>query len=154
LQITLGRLRPQAKARPISTIRAVGALPHYDKASVEEPLQSLLDFVGGKIPPQLPDEFSKRTSICYFRCQRAIELAVKEELPVLGIETHDIGWQHIDGEIRRELQNVFAGMVRNGGPAIACHEVNIHTLPQLLTDSARRILRLRDFRRLMHADAF
>ena len=40
--------------------------------------------------------------------QRTIKLAVQEELAVLGIEAHRIGRQQIDGEIRRELRNVFA----------------------------------------------
>jgi hypothetical protein len=48
---------------------------------------------------------------------------VKEELPVLGIEAHDIGGQHIGGEIRRELQNFFAGMRLGGGLAVGCHSV-------------------------------
>jgi hypothetical protein len=46
---------------------------------------------------------------------------VKEKLPVLGIEAHGIGWQDIDGEIRRKLRNVFAVMQRQAVPAIACH---------------------------------
>jgi hypothetical protein len=33
---------------------------------------------------------------------------VKQKLPVLRIEAHDIGRQHIDGEIRRELRNALA----------------------------------------------
>ena len=52
---------------------------------------------------------------------------MKKELPVLGIEAHDIGWQHIDGEIRRELRNVFAVMLRKAVPVIACHEVSTRT---------------------------
>ena len=39
---------------------------------------------------------------------------MKKELPVLGIEAHDIGWQHIDGEILRELRNVFAVQPKSG----------------------------------------
>jgi hypothetical protein len=70
---------------------------------------------------------------------------MKKELPVLGIEAHDVGGQHIDGEIRRELRDVFACMLRKAGRAIACHEINVHTLPQLRTGSARRMLRLREF---------
>ena len=52
---------------------------------------------------------------------------MKKELPVLGIEAHDIGRQHIDGEIRRELRNVFAVMLRKAVPVIACHEVSTRT---------------------------
>ena len=47
--------------------------------------------------------------------ERTIKLAVKKELPVLGIEADDIGRQHIDGEIRCELWNVFAGIARRVG---------------------------------------
>ena len=73
-----------------------------------------MDFVGWKICS------SSRTSSrkLFFHPlpiadgERTIELAVKKELPVLGIEAHDIGWQHIDGEIRRELRNVFAVKLR------------------------------------------
>ena len=54
---------------------------------------------------------------------------MKEELPVLGIEAHDVGWQHIDGEIRRELRNLFAGVPRKTGLAIACHVVSTRTWP-------------------------
>src|ERR1041385_913175 len=40
--------------------------------------------------------------------QRAVEFAVQKELPVLGIEAHGVGRQHIDGKIGREPRNVFA----------------------------------------------
>ena len=36
---------------------------------------------------------------------------MKKELPVLRVEADDIGWQHIDGKIWCELENVFAGLV-------------------------------------------
>jgi hypothetical protein len=39
---------------------------------------------------------------------------VKKELSVVGIETHNVGWQHIDVEIRSEPRNVFAVMLRKG----------------------------------------
>ena len=52
---------------------------------------------------------------------------MKKELPVLGIEAHDIGWQHIDCKIRRELQNVFTILLPKAVPVIACHEVSTHT---------------------------
>ena len=84
-----------------------------------------MDFVGRKILLQLANELPKALSALSYRGgERAIELAVKQELPVLGIEAHDIGWQHIDGEIRRELRNVFAVMQRKAASVIACHEVS------------------------------
>ena len=48
---------------------------------------------------------------------------MKEELPVLGIVAHDME-AHIDGEIRRELRNVFAIMPCKAVSVIACHEVS------------------------------
>ena len=71
-----------------------------------------MDFVGRKILLQVTNEFPKASSTLSYRGgERAIKLAVKEELPVLGVEAHDIGWQHIDGEIRREPRNVFDVML-------------------------------------------
>ena len=147
LKIFLHGLRQQAEARPIGGRRAGGGTRRADDiAAVDQPLQRFLDFVGRKIPLQLASELAKTPStFCDCGCQGTIELAVKKELPVLGIEAHDVGWQHIDGEIRRELRDVFACMLRKAGGTIACHEVNIHTLPQLRTASARRMLRLREF---------
>ena len=52
---------------------------------------------------------------------------MKKEFPVLGVKAHDIGWQRIDGEIRRELQNVFAVMLREAVSVIVCHEVSMRT---------------------------
>jgi hypothetical protein len=52
---------------------------------------------------------------------------MKQELPVLGVKAYDIGRQHVDGEIRRELRNVFAVMLCNLVSVIACHEVGIRT---------------------------
>ena len=63
---------------------------------------------------------------------------MKKELPVLGIEAHDIGWQHIDGEIRRELRNVFAVMLRKAVSVIACHEVSTRIFATTPDASARR----------------
>ena len=54
---------------------------------------------------------------------------MKEELPVLGIETDDIRRQHVDGEIRRELRNVLAGLSRSAGLAATCHDFT-RTLPR------------------------
>jgi hypothetical protein len=67
----------------------------------------------------------------------AIKFAVKKELPVLGIEADDVGRQHIDREIRRELRNVVAGAPRRTCPAITRHDVR--ALPWFA--GARRILR-------------
>src|SRR5580693_9674275 len=93
-----------------------------------------MDFVGWKILLQLTNELPKAPfTLSYRRGERTIELAVKQEFPVLGIEAHDIGGQHIDGEIRREPRNVFAVILCKLDSEIACHEVKTRTLPQLLT---------------------
>ena len=57
-----------------------------------------------------------------------IELAMKKEFSVLGIEAHDIGRQHMNSEIRCELRNVFAVELRMAVPVFARHEVRTRTL--------------------------
>src|SRR6516162_6232074 len=64
----------------------------------------------------------------YGRRQCAVELTVKKELPVLGIEAHNIGGQYVDSEIRREPRNVFAVGLRKASPEMAGHEVRTRTL--------------------------
>ena len=110
LEISLRGLRRQTEARPIGGRGAGGrARCREDIAAVDQPLQGFVDLVGWKVLLQLANELPKALStFSYCGRQRTIELAVKKEFPVLGIEAHDIGWQHIDGEIRRELRNVFA----------------------------------------------
>src|SRR5262245_24031540 len=68
------------------------------------------------------------SSCSYCGRQRMVELAVKKELAVLGIEADGIGRQQIDGEIRREPRDVFAVKQCSSVPAIACHEVNARTI--------------------------
>src|SRR5882762_1820288 len=93
-----------------------------------------MDFVGGKILLEVTNKLPNALlTLSDRRGERTIELAVKQEFPVLGIEAHDIGGQHIDGEIRREPQNVFAGILRKLDSVIACHEVSMRTLPRLRT---------------------
>jgi hypothetical protein len=53
---------------------------------------------------------------------------VQKEFPVLGIEAHHIGRQHIDAEIRRKLRNVLAVGQPEPVSAIARHEVSTRTL--------------------------
>ena len=76
-----------------------------------------MDLVRWKIPLQRANEFAKAPA-AFSDCgrQRTIKLAVKKELPVLGIEAHGIGRQQIDREIRRELRErlccLSAGLFR------------------------------------------
>src|SRR5580693_3406990 len=101
-----------------------------------------MDFVGRKILLQVANELPKAPSTLSYRGgEGTIEHAVKQELPVLGIEAHDIRWQHIDAEIRRELRNAFAIMRRKLVSVIACHEVSTRTFAAAPNAGARRILR-------------
>src|SRR5580704_19016803 len=67
---------------------------------------------------------------------------MKQKLPVLRIKAHDIGRQHIDGEIRRELRNALAVLLGEAVSLIACHEVSTCTFATALDARARRILRM------------
>src|SRR5271168_4789884 len=102
-----------------------------------------MDFVGRKIRLQLANELPKTFSALSYRGgECTIELAVKQKLPVLRIEAHDIGRQHIDGEIRRELRNALAVLLGEAVSLIACHEVSTRIFATALDARARRILRL------------
>jgi hypothetical protein len=102
-----------------------------------------MDFVGWKILLEVPNKLTETLFTVPDRgSECTIELAVKQELSVLGIETNDIGRHHINGEIRREPRNVFSVILRKLVSEIACHEVSTRTLPNP-NASARRILRQR-----------
>jgi hypothetical protein len=49
---------------------------------------------------------------------------VKKELSVFGVQADDVGRQHIDGEIRRELRNLFFDVWLGTGSAIASYDVS------------------------------
>jgi hypothetical protein len=107
-----------------------------------------MDLVGWKILLQVTNELPNAPrTLSYRGGERTIEFAVKQELPVLGIEAHDIGRQHIDVEIRRELRNVFAVMLGKLVSVIACHEVSTRAFAAAPDASARRILRRPGLRR-------
>jgi hypothetical protein len=72
-------------------------------------------------------------------CLYSEELAVQEELAILGIEADHVGRKYIGGEVRRESQNVFAGLARNAAFAIGCHRVSTRILlPVQIASGARR----------------
>jgi hypothetical protein len=97
--------------------------------SIEQPFQRFVDFAGWKILPQLTYEIPNAFSaLSYCGSKRTIELAVKKELSVLGIETHDIGRQHINSEIWCELWNVCAVELCMAFPVFARHDVRTRTL--------------------------
>src|SRR6516164_7569839 len=109
-EIALRSLGRKAEARPISGRRAQRSAGRRDnEAAIQEPLEGFPDLVRLKVWFQLGNDLPKAAcALPYCRGQRAVKLTVKKELPVLGIEANDIAWQHIDGEIRREPQYVFA----------------------------------------------
>jgi hypothetical protein len=87
-----------------------------------------VDFVGWKILLEVTNEPLKAPSTLSYRVgERAIELAMKQKLSILGIEAHDIGRQHIDAEIRCELRNGFAIMRCKLVFVIARHKVSTRT---------------------------
>ncbi len=139
LEIFVRDLGRQAQARPIGGygIRR-SARFRDDKAAIDQPLQSFVDLVGREIPFQRANELPKTLSTLADRgSERAIELAVKKELAVLGIEAHDLGRQHIDGEIRREPRNILAVVLRNAIAVIACHAVSTRDSTLIATSPDR-----------------
>src|SRR5580693_9562564 len=102
-----------------------------------------MDFVRRKIPLQVTNELPEAPSTLSYRGgERAIELAVKQELPVLGIEADGVGGQHVDGEIRSELRNVFAFILCKHVSVIAYHEFTTHAFPATLEAIASHTLQL------------
>src|SRR5262249_14542694 len=100
--------------------------------------------VGWKFSLQLANELPKCLAARSDRGgERTIEIAVQKELTVLGVEAYDVGRQHIDGEIRRELRNVLA--VGKAAPAIACHELSTRTVATAPIGQPRSISRCRSF---------
>src|SRR5882757_10827765 len=84
-----------------------------------------MDLFGRKILLEVMNELPKAPSTLSDRIgERTIEFAVKQKLPVFGIEAHDIRRQHIHAEIRRELRNRFAIMLCKLVSEIARHEVS------------------------------
>ncbi len=135
LEISRRGLRQKAEARPIGGYSPVRkARRRKDIAALDQPLQGFVDLVGGEIRLQIANKLPKALSALPDRGgERAIELTVKQEFPVLGIEAHDIRRQNIDGEIRRELRNLFTVELRGFVSGIACHEVSTRTFVIILT---------------------
>src|SRR5262249_10774756 len=97
-----------------------GARRSDDVETVEHPPQGFVDLVGRIGPPELAKDLAKAlAAFADRRRERTVELAVEKELPVLGIEGHDVRRQHVDREVRSELRNVLAVMQRRTIPGIA-----------------------------------
>ena len=139
LRFLFGYPRRQAEARPeAGGDRRGGRRCRHDVTPFDQPLEGFLDLVCRKIPFQLARQLGKALATLADRGrQSAIKLAVKKEFPVLGIEADDVGRQHIDGEIRRELRDVLAGLTRRAGLTIFGHDFNTHTCPSLRFAGAR-----------------
>src|SRR5262249_7411894 len=91
--------------------------------------EGFVDLVGWITLLQLAREMAKALSaLSYCRRQCVVELAVKKELAVLGIEADGLGRQQIDGEIRREPRDVFAVEQCRSVRAMTCHEANARTI--------------------------
>ena len=109
LEAFLRGWRRNAEARPVGGDDTRGGGRTREQiAAFEQPCQGLANLVLRKTSPQSPNEFADGpVAISDGGRQRTIELAVEEELAVLRIEADGIGRQQVDGEIRRELRNMF-----------------------------------------------
>src|ERR1700722_2419117 len=95
-----------------------------------------MDLIGRKVLLEVTNELLKAPPTLSDRIgERAIEFAVQQELPVLGIEAHDVRRQHIDAEIGRELRNGLAILRCKLVFGIPCHELSIRK-PQSPADRA------------------
>jgi hypothetical protein len=63
---------------------------------------------------------------------------MQEEFAILGIEADHIGGKYIGGEVRRESQDVLAGLPRNAARAIGCHGGSTRILLPVISDRQRR----------------
>src|SRR5450432_4297756 len=124
-EICVGHPGRQTETGPVAGDAACGRVRYrHDIAALEQPLERLVDLVGWKILLQPANQLAQASAVFSDRGgEGTIKLAVKEEFAVLGIEAHDIGGQHIGGEIRRELQNLFAGGPLGRALGMARHEV-------------------------------
>ena len=128
-QIARGHLLRQAERRPIGIGRPAASRVAHDIAALQQPVQRRVDLIEREIGLQGAHDLAKPHLGGDRVGDGAVERAVQEELPVLGIETQDIWRQRVDGEMRRELRDVAAveGIEKRRAivpePAIACHEV-------------------------------
>ena len=130
-EIFLRDLERQAETRPISSdgaIECVGCSCN-DVSALEQPLDRFLYLVGRKALRKLANDLRRSLSIFSDRRgHRTIQIAVQEEFAILGIEADHIGRKYIGGEVRRESQDVLAGLLRNAARAIGCHRVSTRIL--------------------------
>src|SRR6185437_900830 len=116
--------------------------PADDIAPVEHPLQPLLDLVGRIAFRELAHQGLRALAVLSDRFhQRAIEFAVQKEFSMLGIEADSRRRQDIGGKIRRELQDILAGLLRRAAIAFGGHRVS--TRDCLASWERRRIANVR-----------
>ncbi|WP_245323599.1 hypothetical protein [Bradyrhizobium shewense] len=93
-----------------------------DISAIKEPLDRFVDLVGRKVLRKLANDFGPSLAMFSDRGgQGTIELAMQEELAVLGIKANRIGRQYIGGEVRCKSENVFAGLPRSARLASCSH---------------------------------
>src|SRR6185312_2691625 len=113
-----------------------------DIAPVEHPLQPLLDLVGRIAFRELAHQGLRALAVLSDRFhQRAIEFAVQKEFSMLGIEADSRRRQDIGGKVRRELQDILAGLLRRAAIAFGGHRVS--TRDCLASWKRRRIANVR-----------
>ena len=139
LEIVRGGFRRQAEARPVGGHHAGGRTRcGKDITAVDQPFEGFLNDLGRKALLQLASEIPNAlAAFRYCGRERTIRFAVKQELSVLRIEAHNVRRHHIDGEVRRELQNIFAVLLPNAGPMSVHHEVRKRTVAQRQTARVR-----------------
>src|SRR5262249_61763147 len=88
-------------------------------AALDQPGDCLADLIGREFLRKLTNNLPEALSRAYRDCERGVELAMKEELPVFGIEANDTIGQGIDRKVWRELEDIAVGKLRNRAAAIS-----------------------------------
>ena len=101
-EILRGGFGAKPEARPIACRHAVNQVRGNDKAAIEQALEGFVDLDRGEFTGKRADDGFATLSGAYARSKRAVEFAVKKDLPGLRIEADDIGRQDINRKIWRE----------------------------------------------------
>ena len=110
----------EAEICPISSSRIRCSACLADQvAALDQSANGLPDLIGREFSGKFTDNPPKTLSGAYRYSERRIELAMKEELPMLGIEANDVIWQSIDRKVRRELEDIAVNKLRNAAAVIS-----------------------------------
>ena len=101
-EVLRGGFGLEPEASPIGRCRIVGRARGHDEAAIEQAFESFVDLYGREFTGKRADDGFSTFPCANPRGKRAVELAVKKDLPILRIEADDIGRQDIDREIWRE----------------------------------------------------